>query len=121
MRDVAFSSIFEKKWSHFYGTDVDFCKILQDNLLPFYDRCLLKFIIWYLISVTDNGPGIPADELDRLFQPFVRLQTSLGKKGTGLGLSIVKRIVERLGGRVGIESTVGEGSSFLLFMPEYSF
>ncbi|MFP4345475.1 MAG: sensor histidine kinase [Anaerolineales bacterium] len=66
--------------------------------------------------VQDSGPGIPEDKQAELFKPFKRLQTDSGS-GHGLGLSIVLRIVERLGGRVGVESEMGEGSRFYFTLP----
>jgi signal transduction histidine kinase len=61
--------------------------------------------------VRDNGPGLTSEEQARLFTPFTRLD-QVRTKGHGLGLSIVRRIVEKLGGRVGVESEVGRGSEF---------
>jgi signal transduction histidine kinase len=61
--------------------------------------------------VRDNGAGLTPEEQGRLFKPFTRLD-QVRTKGHGLGLSIVQRIVEKLGGRVGIESDVGQGSTF---------
>jgi signal transduction histidine kinase len=61
--------------------------------------------------VRDNGPGLTEEEQSRLFTPFTRLD-QVRAQGHGLGLSIVQRIVERLGGEVGVESQVGEGSTF---------
>lgn len=61
--------------------------------------------------VRDNGAGISAEQQAQLFQPFQRLQ-GVGTKGYGLGLSIVQRIVNRLGGVVGVESEPGAGSTF---------
>ncbi|MBL9102248.1 MAG: AAA family ATPase [Myxococcales bacterium] len=61
--------------------------------------------------VRDNGPGIPREAQDRLFAEFTRLD-EVRAEGHGLGLSIVRRIIERLGGRVGVESVPGEGSLF---------
>ena len=66
--------------------------------------------------VRDNGPGILPQDHSRLFVPFSRLGQGSGA-GHGLGLSIVQRIVERLGGAVGVESTVGQGSSFYFTLP----
>ena len=66
--------------------------------------------------VRDNGAGIPAEDQVRLFQPFTRLQESHAT-GHGLGLSIVARIVDRLDGSVGVESTVGQGSTFRFTLP----
>jgi signal transduction histidine kinase len=61
--------------------------------------------------VRDGGVGLAPDEQARLFMPFSRLG-NVRAKGHGLGLSIVKRIVDRLGGQVGVESQVGAGSTF---------
>jgi two-component system sensor histidine kinase/response regulator len=66
--------------------------------------------------VRDNGPGIAPEAQTRLFAVFERLgQVRL--TGHGLGLSIVKRIVEKLGGQVGVESQVGQGSTFYFTLP----
>ena len=72
------------------------------------------------IEVQDDGPGIPPEARTRLFQEFVRV--SKGKDaeaGTGLGLSIVRRIAEAHGGKVGVESTPGQGSCFFLTLPVF--
>lgn len=66
--------------------------------------------------VRDNGPGIPPEEQSRLFSRFVRLDPERAK-GHGLGLSIVRRIVERLGGHVDVESQIGQGSIFAFSLP----
>jgi len=66
--------------------------------------------------VRDNGPGITPEDQVRLFVPFMRLsQARVG--GHGLGLSIVRRIVEKLGGQVWVESQVGQGSVFCFTLP----
>ena len=68
----------------------------------------------FVLSVSDSGIGISADDQKRLFTPFQQVDSSLtrGYGGTGLGLAICKRLVEAMGGTMGIESTVGDGSSF---------
>ena len=64
----------------------------------------------------DNGPGVPPDDHARLFTPFSQI-ISMDTSGHGLGLSIVLRIVEKLGGRVGVESEAGKGSQFFFTLP----
>jgi PAS domain S-box-containing protein len=66
--------------------------------------------------IRDNGPGISSEEQSRLFTPFTRFD-QVRTKGYGLGLSIVRRIVEKLGGQVGVESEVGQGSVFTFTLP----
>ncbi len=66
--------------------------------------------------VRDNGEGLTPEEQGRLFTPFVRLNRS-DVKGHGLGLSIVRRIVDKLGGEVGVESEPGQGSTFYFTLP----
>jgi len=70
-------------------------------------------------SVSDNGPGIPKDDVPHLFERFYRVDKGRSREtgGTGLGLSIVKHIVHLHGGRVWVESEQGRGSSFFFFLP----
>ena len=71
-------------------------------------------------SVQDTGIGISPEEMDQLFEPFYRTEAAkaIASHSTGLGLSIVKGIVERYGGRVGVESEVGKGSTFSFELPK---
>jgi signal transduction histidine kinase len=64
----------------------------------------------------DNGPGLTPEQQTQLFIPFTRL-SQVRTKGHGLGLSIVQRIVEKLGGQVGVESHLGQGSTFFFTLP----
>ena len=66
--------------------------------------------------VADNGPGIPPEDQKRLFTPFTRIQKDRAY-GHGLGLTIVQRIVEKLGGQVGMCSEIGLGSTFFFTLP----
>ena len=65
------------------------------------------------ISIKDTGAGLPPEKLAQLFQPFNRLgQEAEGEEGTGIGLVVTKRLVELMGGAIGVDSTVGAGSVF---------
>lgn len=67
-----------------------------------------------LITVSDNGPGLPDELKARMFEPFA----TMGKaKGTGLGMAIAKSIVEAHGGRIAFETTHGKGTTFLITLP----
>ncbi len=67
--------------------------------------------VW--VSVADTGGGIPQDQINRIFEPFFTTK----KQGTGLGLMIVQRIVRAHGGRIDLESRVGQGTTFRIWLP----
>lgn len=73
------------------------------------------------VTVTDAGPGIPPELHDRVFGRFYQVDSSSTRErgGAGLGLSIAKGIVEEFGGRIGVESRVGEGATFRVSLPEW--
>ncbi|EFO79289.1 two-component hybrid sensor and regulator [Oscillochloris trichoides DG-6] len=76
----------------------------------------VQFCIW------DHGIGIAANQQNMLFQPFVQLDDRLARDqpGTGLGLALVRQLVTLHGGRIEVESRVGEGSRFRVFLPQHS-
>lgn len=69
------------------------------------------------IAVEDNGCGIPADDIPRLFEPFF---STKGSKGTGLGLAVVRKVMKEHGGEVHVDSTAGKGTTFELRLPARS-
>ena len=70
-----------------------------------------------LVSVTDEGVGIPPESRHEVFLPFVRLSAGVGADGTGLGLAIARRIIRRHGGELDFESVPGAGSTFTFELP----
>ena len=82
------------------------------------DRYAVSRLRMIVLTVRDNGLGIPADQQDRLFERFYRVERSRSRElgGTGLGLSIVKHIARLYHGYATVESTLGQGSAFHVFL-----
>jgi len=79
----------------------------------FTEPCEGALRLW----VEDNGIGIAAEHLPKLFQVFQRLHSTQSYPGTGIGLAIVRKAAERMGGRAGVESSLGQGSRFWVDLP----
>lgn len=71
----------------------------------------------FVVTVRDRGPGVPPDELPRLFQRFYRARGAAGKPGIGLGLYVARLLTEAHGGRIEVESRAGEGTTFRVILP----
>ena len=69
------------------------------------------------IRVIDHGPGVPPRERDRIFEPFQRGERSGERPGAGLGLAIARGFAEANGGRLSVESRLGQGATFVLSLP----
>ncbi len=92
------------------------CTSWTGRSFPLEDNTFAEF---FQISVTDSGIGISPEGLEQLFKPFSQIDSSLARKfeGTGLGLAMVKLLAELHGGAVAVESAVGEGSCFTVWLP----
>ncbi len=77
-------------------------------------RAADRFVI---LRVSDRGPGIAGDELERIFEPFHRSRERDGEGGSGLGLAIARGFLEANGGRIRAESLPGQGTSFVIQVP----
>jgi signal transduction histidine kinase len=99
-----------------------FANLISNAVKYSPDAGLVRIVAWLedenaVIAVSDQGVGIPADELPKLFQRFFRARTSAGIIGTGYGLNIVKQFVELHGGGIEVESVEGKGSTFTVRLP----
>ncbi|MEQ8709219.1 MAG: HAMP domain-containing sensor histidine kinase [Rhodospirillales bacterium] len=73
------------------------------------------------LEVWDNGIGIPPDRVDSIFEPFVRLHgDTSGPSGTGIGLALVRQVIEKLGGKIEVETEPGKGSCFRIDLPDHT-
>jgi signal transduction histidine kinase len=71
------------------------------------------------VEIEDDGPGIETSDIDKIFNRFVQIEKQVGPgdHGTGLGLSIAKELVEMHGGKIEVESELGHGTTFTVFLP----
>ena len=119
--------VVPKKWPAVRGDKVRLREAaynLLSNAAKFIDKTPGRIVISVEVDgprcrfcVADNGPGIPAEELDRVFVPFRRLPTHRDRPGSGLGLYFTKNLIEEQGGRVWAESQPGRGSQFYIELP----
>ncbi|MFH0729852.1 MAG: ATP-binding protein [Pseudomonadota bacterium] len=97
---------------------------LVNNAVKFTDTGHVHISCWSendhcLLAISDSGIGMRPEELAGIFQPFHQIDTGLARKreGTGLGLSICKKILDMMGGEIGVESQWGQGSTFTVRIP----
>lgn len=113
---------------HFVNTDAARIRQLLMNIcgnaIKFTEAGVVGIHVHYadklvVISVKDTGLGIPEVSLEEIFQPFAQLETRADRRfgGSGLGLSIVKRLVQLIGGSIEVQSEIGVGTEFTLFLP----
>jgi len=78
---------------------------------------------WVEVRVSDTGVGVPPEEVERIFNKFYQRphHQSQRERGTGLGLAIARHIVEAHGGKIWVESQLGQGSTFILLLPVHKY
>lgn len=113
---VEAEAVFDPKW-----TLEALCNLI-DNALKYTPRggvtvSARAYELFARIDVTDTGPGIPEEELEKLFQRFYRGMNALDAEGIGVGLYLVRQIAESQGGYVKVFSRPGKGAKFSLFLP----
>lgn len=98
---------------------------LVTNAIKFCDKTICEINIWvtdggpfYILSVSDNGPGIPSQNQQRIFELFMRLRENDGPSGSGIGLATVRKLVQQLGGQIWVTSDPGNGSTFSFTIPK---
>ena len=92
----------------------------QGSVTMMIDSLVEQDQYYVKVDVTDTGIGIAAENIDKIFDAFERVDAEGNRniEGTGLGLSIVKSLVELMGGRIEVQSTLGEGSTFTVILPQ---
>ncbi|HNL82339.1 MAG TPA: HAMP domain-containing sensor histidine kinase, partial [Chitinophagaceae bacterium] len=97
---------------------------ILSNAFKYSNKGDIKFTITFSettvnIAVKDQGIGIPANEIENLFQPFYRATNATEFEGTGLGLSIVNEFIETHGGKLFVESEIDKGTTVNIQLPLY--
>ncbi|WP_461535607.1 PAS domain-containing protein [Spongorhabdus nitratireducens] len=95
---------------------------ILNNSVKFTDRGSVSLKVHtegdnLILNVSDTGPGMSQEDLERIFEPFTRLNQSRHKEGTGLGLTITQRLTRALGGKLSADSKLGKGSVFTVNLP----
>jgi signal transduction histidine kinase len=133
-RTAAESDVLEERTVHVQAESIDawidesmVVRIVENLLVNAVKHTPPTSSIWVgarrvhngvMLSVEDDGPGVAADERDRLFQPFERGERSAPSPGLGVGLSLVSRFAEAHGGRAWVEDRQGGGASFRVLFPD---
>lgn len=111
------SAVFDAKW-----TEEAVCNLL-DNAIKYTPSGgtvtveIKNYELFAAVRVTDTGPGISEEEQAKIFGRFYRAPSAYQAEGVGIGLCLTRQIAEKQGGYVKVESTLGEGSAFSLYLP----
>lgn len=110
---LGYSAWIEEVWANYLSNAIHYGGNPPEIIIG---ATVVESGAWVSYWVQDNGQGLSKQEQDRLFQPFSRLD-HVRARGHGLGLSIVQRIMEKLGGKITVESEIGKGSRFSFLLP----
>ncbi len=112
---MADSAMLERVWTNLLTNAMKFIAPDAKPAIEISSEILGDYV---RTSIRDHGIGIAPDDLEKIFVPFGRIPDSQKYPGTGVGLSIVRKGVERMGGRMGVESELGKGSCFWVELPQ---
>jgi two-component system sensor histidine kinase/response regulator len=96
-------------------------KFVPSQVIPTIHISVAQHNNYWFISICDNGIGIKSEHLQQIFEIFQRIHSAQKYPGTGIGLATCKKIVERHGGQIWVESQFGKGTTFHFTLPEYSY
>jgi two-component system, cell cycle sensor histidine kinase and response regulator CckA len=91
----------------------------ENTFIPPVNNRSLKDGEYIKVTVTDNGKGIPGDQLDKVFDPYFSTKEDFSQKGMGLGLAICYSIIKKHNGHISLKSEVGMGTTVDLILPVY--
>jgi signal transduction histidine kinase len=92
-------------------------KFTRNGLIRFHVRCTGSDQVQFIVE--DTGIGIPTESCARIFEPFYQVRESANPSGVGLGLSVSAQLCQRMGGDISVESVVGEGTRFVVNLPQH--
>lgn len=92
-------------------------KFQKKGVAPIIQISHKEVVGGYKVSVTDNGIGIAAKNLEKIFQTFTKLNAKTEYNGSGIGLATCKKVIHQMGGKIQVTSEFGKGTSFILFFP----
>ncbi len=119
LTQVIISLLWNAREAKNHNEDVVVTITAQNTFIPSRNNVSLRSGDYIKIAVTDNGRGIPVDQLDKVFDPYFSTKDTFTQKGMGLGLAICYSIIKKHNGDISLKSEVGKGTTVELILPVY--